>query len=85
MNEEVGYNVLKNKNLIKEPPIQALRRYQYFINTNRIILDKIKNKEKLTNLEITICDNTGGGHCYFKTISQFFNNTEKYHYITGKK
>ncbi len=29
--------------------------------------------------DINVCDNTGGGNCFYKSLSQFYYKNEKYH------
>ena len=42
-------------------------------------MTKINRKENLNKNDIHIVPNTGGGNCYYKTLSQIYNNTEEYH------
>ena len=48
-------------------------------------MQKIQNKIKLIEKDIGILNNTGGGICLYKAISQFYNHTEEYHLYYRKK
>ena len=85
INIESGYNVLKDNGIIKDPPINTLRRDQFFINLNINIMNIINSKLCLNQNDIKLCQNTGGGNCFFKVISQFYHNTEIYHAYYRKK
>lgn len=71
INIESEYNVLMDNGFIKEQPINTLRRDQFFINLNTNIMNKINSKLSLNQSDIKLCQNTGGGNCFFKVISQF--------------
>ena len=76
---ENGYNVLSDNGQIQSPKLNEIRMNLFFITTNQIF-PKIINKEKLTEKYILIVPNSGGGNCFYKTISQFFTNKENYHF-----
>ena len=76
INIESGYNVLKDNGIIKD---------QFFINLNINIMNIINSKLSLNQNDIKLCQNTGGGNCFFKVISQFYHNTEIYHAYYRKK
>jgi hypothetical protein len=52
---------------------------------NEIILNKIKNKLNISIDKINLIFNSGGGDCWFKTISQAIYSDEKYHLNIRKK
>ena len=84
-NIESGYNVLLDNGIILSPPINSLRRDQFFINLHDKIMHKINNKSQLNENDIKLCQNTGGGNCFYKVISQFYHNNERYHAYYRKK
>ena len=84
-NYENGFNVLINKDKIPEPDSSNTTNDIYFINKNQNLMQKIQNKLKLTEKEIRILDNTGGGNYFYKAICQFYNHTEDYHLYYRKK
>ena len=49
-----------------------------FINNNLNISQKIQNKAKLTEKDIAILDNSGEGKFFYKVISKFYYDIEKY-------
>ena len=56
---EIGYNVLHNYNQIYEPKTYEIRKNVYIINTKTDLLNKILNKEDLTQNDVIICENSG--------------------------
>jgi len=42
-------------------------------------MDKKYNKLKLTEKDINIIENDTDGKCYYRILSQFFNNNEGFH------
>ena len=81
----MGYDVLANKAYIKDPPNSKVRTDIYFINKDINLMAKINGKQNLTEADIEICPNSGGGNCFYKAISQFFFNTENYHIFYRKE
>ena len=79
INIESGYNVLLNKGIIKTPPINSLRKDPFFITLNTDIMFKIKSKSNLNEKDIKLCQNIGGGNCFFKVEIQFYHSKETYH------
>ena len=61
-----------HQNEILGPPSILKRVALYYINTNQILLQKIKNKQNLNNIDIIVWKNTGGGNCFYKALSQYF-------------
>ena len=84
-NQEMGYDVLANKANIKDPPNSKARSDIFFINKDIKLMAKINGKQNLTEADIDICPNSGGGNCFYKAISQFFFNTENYHIFYRKE
>ena len=75
---ETRYNVITVNGQIKEPGLTEKRRNLYFITLDEIF-KKILNKEELTERNIIRIRNSGMGNYFYKTISQFFYNNEKFH------
>ena len=84
-NQEMGYDVLANKAYIKDTPKSKARSDIFFINKDINLMAKINGKQNLTEEDIDICPNSGGGNCFYKAISQFFFNTENYHIFYRKE
>ena len=79
LDKERDYNVLLNKDHIREPPKIIKRNNLFFITLKKYLLTKINKKEKFNQNDIKIVPNTRGGNCFYKRLSQFYNNTEEYH------
>ena len=84
-NQEMGYDVLANKAYIKDPPNSKVRTDIYFINKDINLMAKINGKQNLTEADIEICPNSGGGNCFYKAISQFFSILKITIYFIEKK
>ena len=84
-NYENRFNVLINKGKIPEPDSSNTTKDIYFINKNQNLIQKIQNKIKLIEKDIRILNDTAGGNCFYKAISQFYNHTEEYHLYYRKK
>ena len=74
-NYEVGYDVITNKLKINNPPNHLMRKNIFFINTDQNIMAKLNGKLNLTELDVDVVQNTGGGNCFYKAISQFYLGT----------
>ena len=79
LDKERDFNVLLNKEQITEPPKIIKRINLFFITCQNNIITKIDKKEILNQNDIFIIPNTGGGNCFYKCLSQFYNNTEEFH------
>ena len=84
-NYEVGYDVIANKLKINNPPNSIMRTNLFFINTEQNIMKKLNGKLNLTELDVDIIQNTEGGNCFYKSISQFYLGTENYHIYYRKQ
>ena len=84
-NYEVGYDVIANKLKINNPPNSIMRTNLFFINTEQNIMKKLNGKLNLTELDVDVIQNTGGGNCFYKSISQFYLGTENYHIYYRKQ
>ena len=62
-----------------------IRKKVYIINTTTVLLNKLLNKEDLTQNDIIICENSGKGNCFYKSLSQFYTNKETYHIYYRKE
>ena len=85
INKNKGYDVILNQKDIKEPPAQSKRNNLYEINTSAKLMNKIQNKQNLTQAEIDVIENEGDGNCYFRVLSQFFNLYEDFHIYFRKR
>ena len=84
-NYEDGYDVITNKLKINNPPIHLMRKNIFFINTAQNIMAKLNGKLNLTELDVDVVQNTGGGNCFYKAISQFYLGTENFHIYYRKQ
>ena len=84
-NYEVGYDVIANKMKINNPPYNIMRTNILFINSDQNIMAKLNGKLNLTELDVDIIQNTGGGNCFYKAISQFYLGKEDYHIYYRKQ
>ena len=82
---EVGYDVIANKVKINIPPNSIMRKNIFFINIEQNIMTKLNGKLNLTELDVDIIQNTGGGNCFYKAISQFYLGKEDYHIYYRKQ
>ena len=82
---EWGYNVLDNYNQIDDPQMYEIRKNVYIINTKTDLLNKILNKEDLTQNDVIICENSGKSNCFYKALSQFYTNKQAYHIYYRKE
>ena len=82
---ERGYNILDNYNQIDDPQKFKIRKNVCIINITTELLKKILNKEDLIQNDIIICENSGKGNCFYKTLSQFYTNKEVYHIYYRKE
>ena len=82
---EVGYDVITNKMKINNPPNNIKRTNIFFINKDQNIMAKLNGKLNLTELDVDVIPNTGGGNCFYKAISQFYLGTEDYHIYYRKQ
>ena len=57
----------------------------YVINTNASVYENILNKKDLSNYLVKQIPNSGRGNCFYKCISQFYNNKETYLLYYRKK
>ena len=71
-NYEVGYDVIANKLKINNPPNSIMRTNLFFINTEQNIMKKLNGKLNLTELDVDVIQNTGGGNCFYSLLVSFF-------------
>ena len=57
----------------------------HFINTEQNIMAKLNGKLNLTELDVDVIQNTSRGNCFYKSISQFYLDTEEYHIFYRKQ
>jgi hypothetical protein len=79
LDKERDYNLLFYKEHITEPPKIIKRNNLFFITCQNNIITKVDKNEKLNQNDILIIPNTGGGNCFYKCLSQFYNNNEEFH------
>ena len=48
-------------------------------------MNKIRNKQYLTQSEIEVVENDGDGNCFFTVLGKFFNSNEDFHIYFRKK
>ena len=82
---EIGYNVLHNYNQIYGSKMYEIRKNVYIINTKTDLLNKILNKEDLTQNDVIICEKSGKSNCFYKALSQFYTNKQAYHIYYRKE
>lgn len=84
-NKEVGFDTLNaDIKTIEKPTLKNMRKDIYYINSNPTLVHNIIKKVNLTNKDVVQINNTGYGNCYFKAISQFYTNNEKFHIFYRK-
>ena len=82
---EWGYNILDNYNQIDDPQMYEIRKNVHTTNTKTDLLNKILNKEDLTQNDVIIYENSDNGNCFYKALSQFYTNKEAYHIYYRKE
>ena len=82
---EVGYDVLANKLNINDPPNNIKRANIFFINTEPNLMAKLNGKLDLGESDVDVIQNSGAGNCFYKSISQFYLETENYHLYYRKQ
>ena len=78
-NKDMGYNVIINKDNIQDPPNLSKRKDLYFVNNSNNLMNKINNKNELTENDVIIIENKADGNCFYHVLSQYFNENENYH------
>ena len=51
-NKDMGYNVIINKDNIQDPPNLSKRKDLYFVNNSNNLMNKINNKNELTEDDV---------------------------------
>ena len=82
---EIGFNVLLNKNMVPHPPNKEERNNIFLINNDNNLLQKMNNKNSLNEGDILVIPNSANGNCFYKSLSQFYYNKEMYHIYFRKK
>ena len=66
---EVGFDVLNgNQNLIIYPELKFKRKDLFFINTNKLLIDKINKKENLSNKDVVQIPKTRKRQLFFQNF-----------------
>ena len=82
---EIGFNVLLNKNMVPHPQNKEERNNIFLINNDNNLLQKMNNKNSLNEGDILVILNSANGNCFYKSLSQFYYNKEMYHIYFRKK
>ena len=73
------YNVIINKDNIQDPLNLSKRKDLYLVNISNNLLNKINNKNELTQDDVIIIENKEDGNCFYRVLNQYFNEDENYH------